>query len=96
LSEKGIEVIACVSVNDPFVMHEWGKAHGTEGKVRMLADPAGSFTKAAGLELDLTGALGNVRCKRFMAIIDNGAVTHMVIEPKGIETTSSKSCLASL
>lgn len=64
LKEAGAEVIACVSVNDPFVMGAWGEAHGAEGKVLMLADTRAELTKALGIELDATGMLGNVRCRR--------------------------------
>ena len=58
---KGLDVVACVAVNDPFVMKAWGDAHGATGKIKMLADTCGAFTKAADLELDLTAVLGNVR-----------------------------------
>ena len=59
-----MEVIACVAVNDPFVMGAWGQAHKADGKVLMLADTKASFAKAAGLDIDLVDVLGTVRCKR--------------------------------
>ena len=77
---KGVAEIVCVSVNDPFVMAAWGEAHGATGKVRMLADTTGAFTKALGLDLDLTAALGGVRCKRFSAIVEDGTVTTLNLE----------------
>ena len=61
LKGKGVDEIACVAVNDPFVMEAWGKDQAAGGKVRMLADTTADLTKALGLELDLTAVLGNVR-----------------------------------
>lgn len=81
LKAKGVHEIVCMSVNDPFVMEAWGKAQGVDGKVRMLADTTGAYTKALGLDLDLTAALGGVRCKRFSAVVDNGVVTTLNVEP---------------
>ena len=86
LKAKGVSEIVCISVNDPFVMAEWGKAHGADGKVRMLADTTAAYTKSLGLDLDLTAALGSVRCKRFSAVIDNGTVTTLNVEPADAPT----------
>ncbi|XP_053305022.1 peroxiredoxin-5, mitochondrial [Spea bombifrons] len=86
LKSCGVEVVACIAVNDVFVMSEWGKAHGTEGKVRMLADPTGTFAKAAGLLLDkkeLLDLFGNQRCKRFSLVVENGKVKSINIEDDG-------------
>lgn len=80
---KGVEVLACVSVNDPFVMAAWGEAHKCEGKIRMLADTAGEFTKAVDLELDATPFLGNVRSKRYSMLIEDGVVKQLQLEPDG-------------
>ncbi len=80
---KGVSEIVCVSVNDPFVMEAWGKAHAADGKVRMLADTTGAYTKALGLDLDLTAALGGVRTKRFSAVVENGVVTKLNVEVRG-------------
>ena len=77
---KGVSDIVCVAVNDPFVMEAWGKAHAADGKVRMLADTTGAYTKALGLDLDLTAALGGVRTKRFSAVVENGVVTKLNVE----------------
>ncbi|CAG14626.1 unnamed protein product, partial [Tetraodon nigroviridis] len=66
LKAKGVQELACISVNDAFVMSAWGKEHGAEGKVRMLADPTGAFTKAVDLLLDseqIIQVLGNKRSK---------------------------------
>ncbi|CAE8673589.1 unnamed protein product, partial [Polarella glacialis] len=70
----GAEVIACVSVNDPFVMKAWGKQQEAEGKVRMLADTKCELTKALDMELDATAKLGNIRSKRYAMIIDDGKI----------------------
>jgi len=89
LKGKGVEVVACVSVNDPFVMAAWGEAHKATGKVRMLADTCAEFTKAIGLEFDATPILGNVRCKRFSMLVENGVVTKLHVEPDGRGLTCS-------
>ncbi|XP_078063601.1 peroxiredoxin-5, mitochondrial, partial [Mustelus asterias] len=92
LKKKGVEIIACIAVNDAFVMAAWGKEHKADGKVRMLADPTGAFTRAIGLELDkeqLIAALGNKRCKRFVMVLDNGVVKDLKVEQDGTGLTCS-------
>ncbi|KAI8061846.1 Redoxin [Gilbertella persicaria] len=82
LKKKGIDTIACVAINDAFVMNEWGKAHqAEENGVTLLADFKGEFAKAMELDFDATGALGNHRFKRFAAILDNGKVQKLFVEP---------------
>ncbi|KAI7895394.1 Redoxin [Mucor mucedo] len=81
LKSKGVDLVACVAVNDAFVMSEWGKAHNAEGSVTLLADSKGELAKAMDLDFDATGALGNHRFKRFAAILDNGKVTKLFVEP---------------
>ena len=97
LKAKGVQELVCLSVNDPFVMEAWGKAHGADGKVRMLADTTGAWTKALGLDLDLTAALGGVRCKRFSAVVDDGVVTKLNVEPAeaptGMTCSLAEKCL---
>jgi len=83
LKAKGVDVIACISVNDPFVMDAWGQAHNATGKIRMFADPSGAFTKAMDMELDLSAALGNVRSKRYSLLIEQGIVKKVNVEPDG-------------
>jgi glutaredoxin/glutathione-dependent peroxiredoxin len=80
---KGVGAIACLSVNDAFVMKAWGKAQGTDGKVDMLADGNAEYTKALGLELDATGFGMGIRGQRFSMVIDNGVLKQLNIEPKG-------------
>ncbi|XP_014774823.1 peroxiredoxin-5, mitochondrial isoform X1 [Octopus bimaculoides] len=89
LKKKGIVSINCVAVNDPFVMKAWGEAHNATGKIRMLADIQAEFTKALGLEIDLSAVLGNVRSKRYAMVVENGIVKHLLVEPSGIELTCS-------
>lgn len=86
LKKAGASEIVCVSVNDPFVMAEWGVAHKAAGKVRMLADTTGAFTKAMGLEIDLTAALGNVRSKRYSALVVDGVIKALNVEPESAPT----------
>src|SRR5262252_2873816 len=81
IKKKGVATIACLSVNDAFVMKAWGKAQNTDGKVDMLADGNGDYTKALGLELDATGFGMGMRGQRFSLIIDNGVVKQVNIEP---------------
>ncbi|XP_069556714.1 peroxiredoxin-5, mitochondrial [Brachyistius frenatus] len=92
LKSKGIQEIACVSVNDAFVMAAWGKEHGADGKVRMLADPTGAFTKAVDLLLDsdqIVAVLGNKRSKRYSMLVENGVVKKINVEPDGTGLTCS-------
>jgi len=91
IKSLGVDLIVCVAVNDPFVMAAWGQAHNADGKVRMLADTTGAFAKAAGLELDLSAVLGNVRCKRFAMVVENGKVVELNVEPDGTGMTCSLS-----
>jgi peroxiredoxin len=87
--EYGADDIVCVSVNDAFVMHAWGKDQGAEDKVTMVADGSAKFTRAVGLELDLSDHGLGVRCQRFAMIIENGVVKDVEIEPKPGEAVKS-------
>jgi len=89
LVSKGIDQIACLAVNDAFVMQAWGEAHQVGDKIRMLADPAAEFTRALGLEVDATGALGGVRSKRYAMVLQDGKVTHLEVEPDGFGLSCS-------
>lgn len=89
LKDKGVEVVACVSVNDAFVMEAWGEAKGASGKIRMLADHAGTFTKAVDMELDATPFLGGMRSKRYSMVVEDGVVTAVNLEPDGKGLTCS-------
>ncbi|MBU3689768.1 MAG: peroxiredoxin [Acidimicrobiales bacterium mtb01] len=78
LKAKGVETIACVSVNDPWVMDAWGKAQGADG-ILMLAD-SGEFTRSVGLEMDGSGFGLGTRSQRYSAILQDGVVTEINVE----------------
>jgi peroxiredoxin len=83
LKAKGVDDILCMSVNDAFVMGAWAKDQKSSGKVRMMGDGSGTYTKALGLELDLMARGLGVRCQRFSALIEDGVVTKLNIEAPG-------------
>jgi len=83
LKAKGVDEIICMSVNDPFVMGAWARDQKSNGKVRMMADGSAAYTKALGLELDLTARGMGVRCQRFSMLVDNGVVKTLNIEGPG-------------
>ena len=83
LKAKGVDTIACMAVNDMFVMGAWGKASNVGDKVMMLADGNGDYTKALGLELDARGFGMGVRGKRFAIIVKDGVATHVNVEAGG-------------
>lgn len=89
LRAKGVGTIACLAVNDAFVMKAWGKAQGVEGKVEMLADGNADYTKALGLEFDASGFGMGTRGQRFALLIDNGVVKQVNVEAKGEFKVSS-------
>ena len=89
LKGKGVNAIACLSVNDAFVMKAWGKAQNTEGKVDMLADGNAEYTKSLGLEMDATGFGMGTRGQRFSLVVDNGVVKQVNVEAKGEFKVSS-------
>ncbi|MBL6458944.1 peroxiredoxin [Belnapia sp. T6] len=97
LKAKGADVVACMAVNDAFVMGAWGKDQGVGDKVMMLADGSADFTKKLGLELDLTARGLGVRSQRFALIAKNGKVTHVVVEaPGAFEVSKAEAVLAAL
>ena len=89
LRKKGIDAVACVSVNDAFVMDAWGKEHGAPGKIVMLGDGSAELTEALGLSVDRTSAGMGIRSQRYSMIIDNGVVTALNVEPSGEYGVSS-------
>lgn len=86
---KGVDEIACMSVNDVFVMAAWGKSAAVADKVTMLADGNGEFAKALGLEMDASGFGMGTRSKRFSMIVEDGKVTDLNIEEPGAFQVSS-------
>jgi peroxiredoxin len=89
LRAKGVDTIACMSVNDAFVMKAWGKAQNVEGKVQMIADGNAEYTKALGLEMDASGFGMGTRGQRFSLLIDDGIVKQVNVEAKGEFKVSS-------
>jgi peroxiredoxin len=83
LKAKGVDTIACMAVNDVFVMKAWGDSSKAAGKVEMLADGNGDYARALGLELDASKFGMGTRSKRFSVIVDNGVVKTLNVEPPG-------------
>ena len=97
LKAKGVDTIACIAVNDAFVMGAWGKDQGTGDKILMLADGAAAFSKAIGLELDLNARGMGWRSQRYALIAEDGKVTHLGVEaPGGFEVSKAEAILAAL
>jgi peroxiredoxin len=95
LKAKGVSTIACVAVNDPWVMQAWADAQGASGKIVMLADGNGEFTKAMGLDVDLSVAGLGSRSQRYAAIIDDGVITSLDVEPNpGVDVSKCENILA--
>ena len=95
---KGVDRIACVAVNDPFVMGAWGNAQGAGDKVMMLSDGNGEFAARTGMELDLTGIGLGTRSQRYAAILQDGVVQEIFVEPNpgAVEVASSDAILKAL
>ena len=83
LQAKGVDTIACMAVNDVFVMNAWGKASGVGDKILMLADGNGEYAKALGLELDAKGYGMGTRGQRFALIVKDGVATTVEVEAPG-------------
>jgi peroxiredoxin len=97
LKAKGVDTIACVAVNDGFVMGAWAKEQGITDEVVMLADGSADFTRALGLEMDLTARGLGVRCQRFALVARNGKVTYLAVEaPGAFEVSKAEAILAAL
>jgi glutaredoxin/glutathione-dependent peroxiredoxin len=91
---KGINTIACLSVNDAFVMDAWGKNQNVGDKVMMLADGNAELTKALGLEMDGTGYGMGVRSKRYSMVVDDGVVKQLNVEkPGAFEVSNAETIL---
>ena len=93
LKSKGVEMIACTSVNDVFVLNAWAKARGAQESVTMLADGNADFAKSLGLDIDLTPFGLGTRTKRYAMIVDDGVVTYFAVEdspPEHIKATAEK------
>lgn len=97
LHAKGIDQIACMAVNDVFVMDAWGRAGGAGGSVMMLADGNGDYTRALGLELDASGFGMGMRGQRFSIVVEDGVVTELNVEEGGgLSCSSAEAALEQL
>jgi peroxiredoxin len=97
LQKKGAAEIACVSVNDAFVMDAWGKQSNATGRVHMLADGNGTFTKAVGLTMDGSNFGLGERSQRYAMVIRDGTVEKLMVEPAGgLNVSSAEAVLAAL
>ena len=97
IKAKGVDTIACVSVNDAFVMGAWGKDQAVGDKVLMLADGSGKFAEAVGLELDLVEMGLGMRSQRFAMVVDDGTVTHLAVEDgPGLDVSAAEKVLVAL
>ncbi|MBV8775727.1 MAG: peroxiredoxin [Alphaproteobacteria bacterium] len=83
LKGKGIDEIACLSVNDAFVMGAWGREHNAGGKVTMLGDGSCEFTEAVGLTVDRREAGMGIRSQRYSMVVEDGVVKELNVEPSG-------------
>jgi peroxiredoxin len=94
---KGVDKIACLSVNDAFVMNAWGKEQNVGENVLMLADGNADFTKAVGLDMDGTGFGMGLRSKRYAMVVENGVVRHLAVEAPGqFEVSSADAVMKAL
>ncbi len=97
IQAKGVDTIACVAVNDAFVMGAWAKDQGISTEIVMLADGSAKLATALGLELDLTARGLGMRNQRFALIAKDGTVTHVAVEAAGqFEVSKAEAVLAAL
>lgn len=97
LKGKGVDTVACMAVNDVFVMDAWGKDRGVGDDVMMLADGNGEYAQALGLEMDATGFGMGMRGQRFAIVVDDGVATHVAVEAPGqFEVSKAEAILAAI
>jgi peroxiredoxin len=97
IKAKGVDTVACMAVNDVFVMNAWGKASNVDGKVLMLADGNGEYAKALGLEMDARGFGMGVRGQRFALVVDNGVAKQVYVEaPREFKVSAAEHVLSGL
>ncbi len=95
LKAKGIDLVACLSVNDAFVMKAWAEQHDALGKIVMLADGAGAFSKALGIDIEIPGM--GLRAKRGLFLVEDGTVTSVEMEAPGkFEVSGADACMLKL
>ncbi len=94
LKERGVSTVACIAVNDVYVMDAWSRANGVDGKLVMLADGNGDFAKAMGLDMDGRGFGMGLRSQRYAAVIENGVLQALFVEQgPGVKVSSADSVL---
>ncbi len=86
---KGVDAIACISVNDAFVMGAWGKDQGVGGRIDMLGDGSAELTRAMGLDVDRTGRGMGIRSQRYAMVVDDGVVVSLKVEDQPVLDVSS-------
>ena len=97
LKGQGVDLVACLSVNDAWVMQAWAQQHDALGKIVMLADGSGAFTKALGIELDLGAHHMGLRARRGVVVAEDGVVKSVEMEEPGkFEVSSAEACLIGL
>lgn len=97
LRDKGVDTIACMAVNDVFVMDAWGKDRSVGDDVLMLADGNGDYARALGLEMDGTGFGMGMRGQRFAVVVNDGVATHVAVEAPGqFEVSKAEAILDAL
>ncbi len=97
LKAKGVDTVACMAVNDAFVMDAWRHSQGVPEEIMMLADGNGAFAKAMGLEMDASKFGMGVRGQRFALVAKNGVVTHLHVEAPGeFKVSGAEAVLAAL
>ena len=97
LKDKGVDIVACISVNDPFVMHAWGEDRKVGDDLLMLSDGNGEFTAALGLEMDGSGFGLGTRSQRYAMVIDDGVVSILNVESgPGLDVSSAETIVEQL
>ncbi|MFB4202713.1 Glutathione amide-dependent peroxidase [wastewater metagenome] len=92
---KGVDTIACMAVNDAFVMDAWQKDQNAE-RITMVADGNAEFTHALGLDMDVSAMGMGTRCKRFALVANDGVVEYIGVDPKGVDASSAETVLQKL
>lgn len=89
IAGKGVDTIACISVNDVYVMDAWGQAHDVNATITMIADGDASFTKAVGLEIEVDRNALGLRSQRYAMVLQDGVVTDLLLEDNGLSVANS-------
>ena len=96
IKEKGVDLIVCTAVNDPFVMKAWGEQRGAGDAIMMLPDGNGEFANALGMEMDGSGFGLGERSKRYAMVVKDGKVDKVAVDESGLDVSSAEKILADL